>query len=137
MIGTEKRFARGSIRVATLMLLVLAFVMGCSAPAPCVVTGVVKVNQTPTKGIYVVLHSAAGETAGSGRTNDDGTFRLTVKQTGAYAITCLYPQVTIVMDDTFEGEDQFNGRYNDWRSPVATANVTPGETSLPTIELQR
>ncbi|WP_254509963.1 hypothetical protein [Anatilimnocola floriformis] len=111
--------------------------VGCSAPAPCTVTGSVLVNNMPTPGVYVVLHTVNGEPAGSGRSGDDGTFHLTVKEAGEYPITCFFPKVTKVMDDTFEGEDQLNGRYRNPQQPVAKAAVKSGDNALPPIQLQR
>ena len=120
-----------------LSAILLACLAGCSAPSPCEITGSVLVNNRPTGGIYVVLHAANGEPTGSGRTSDDGTLKLTVPKPGEYPITCFFPLVTKVMDDTFEGADQFNGRYHNPQQPVAKAVVKSGVNTLPPLQLQR
>ncbi|WP_425618136.1 carboxypeptidase-like regulatory domain-containing protein [Anatilimnocola sp. NA78] len=121
----------------TVLVLLFAFsTFGCSAPPPCTVTGTVLVNNAPANGVYVRLHTADGETAGSGRTGADGTFRLTVPRVGEYPVTCFFPKVTKVMDDTIEGGDQFNGRYSKPSQPAATAAVKAGENAIPPISLR-
>lgn len=108
---------------------------GCSR-SPCVVNGTVLVNGAPAKGVYVVLHSADGQTAGSGCTVEDGSFRLTVPQAGEYPVTCFFPKITKVMDDIIEGEDQLRGRYRDWQKPAANVSLQAGDNTVPTINLR-
>jgi hypothetical protein len=120
----------------SLVVLLATLTLGCSASQPCTVTGTVLIKNTPTSGVYVVLHSADGQTAGTGRTGPDGVFRLTVAQPGEYPVTCFFPKVTKLREETIEGDDQFLGRYRDWNKPATKAVVKAGENTLPPIQLQ-
>jgi len=92
-------------------------------------------NNAPASGVYVVLHTPDFKTAGTGRTDNTGAFRLTVSGAGEYPVTCFCPKVTVVNEDYIEGEDVFQGRYRKPDSPVSKATVKPGENTLPPINL--
>ena len=117
-------------------ILIAMMTLGCSAPQPCTVTGTVLINNSLTSGVYVVLHSADGQTAGTGRTGPDGVFRLTVAQPGEYPVTCFFPKVTKLMEEIIEGDDQLLGRYRDRNKPATKALVKAGENTLPPIQLK-
>jgi hypothetical protein len=112
-------------------------VTGCGTPPPpCIVKGAVHINRMPANGVYVLLTDSTGNTAGSGRTDQDGAYRLTVPQAGNYAVTCFRPKVTESAGDYIEGDDLFKGRYRDPQKPAATASISVGENMLPVINLQ-
>lgn len=126
-------------RLLLLMLIGLAPVaLGCGlGTKPCVVQGVVQVNGAPAGGVYVVLTDSANQTAGSGRTDSTGAFRLTVATAGDYAVACFMPKVTKSPEgDVIEGEDLFNGRFRNPQLPVTKASLNAGENSLPVIQLR-
>lgn len=115
-----------------------AILVGCGKPAaPAIVRGTVLVNNAPASGVYVVLHNADNQTAGTGRTDKDGAFQLNVSSAGEYPVTCFCPRVTVVMEDYIEGEDLFQGRYRNPQQPAARVAIHAGENTLPPLNLVR
>lgn len=118
----------------------LLFVAGCGQPvAPCKISGEVQVKGEPTEGVYVVLFPAGGDassSAGSARTNADGSYSMQVPHAGTYAVTAFYPATTLDEGAVVEGPDQFAGRYRDHEKPVTTIDVVEGDNIVEPLKLK-
>ncbi len=124
----------------SLTAMIILAIGGCSEEASTFsVSGRVLVDQRPAEGVYVVLHRIgsgnAGSVTGSARTSEDGTYLSQLPDVGSYAITCFWPSVIEREDETLEGPDRFQGRYQNVQQPVLTVEIDGQLTEIPAIEL--
>lgn len=119
----------------------LSLAVGCGKEqAPlCRVTGKVLVAGKPTADLVIRFQSLDDPTRqalpDATTTEPDGTFSLLVKGPGEYGLTALWPMVTVIEGERFEGEDRFGGRYNNLQQPIQRFTVSPGDNVVPDINL--
>jgi len=109
----------------------------CGQTSPeCPIAGTVKVNGKPADGVYVMFHrtSTPGDAAvASAKSSTDGTFVCSVPEAGDYAVTLLWPKVTVTKEETIEGDDRFRGKYSTPQNAVASVTAVTGQTTTADI----
>ena len=126
--------------LAASLLAGLVFLTGCgSQPEVCRVKGRVLVGGKPTGDLFVRFQSlsdpALRTLPDAACTEPDGTYSLVVKAPGEYGLTAVWPVVTMVCGERFEGDDRLRGRYNDLQNPIQKFTVAPGDNVVPEINL--
>lgn len=123
-------------------LLFAAAPAGCKTPAEspaCTVAGKLLVNDRPAQGAYIRFHHLDDADAillpDAARCEEDGSFSVVVRQPGKYAITVMWPSVTLVDGEEYEGDDRLNGRFNNPARPPERIEITEKQQALPPIKL--
>ncbi|HEY1066446.1 MAG TPA: hypothetical protein VGE52_10070, partial [Pirellulales bacterium] len=125
--------------LACLGLLLTLF--GCGpGGAPASVSGKVVVGDRPAPGVYVILHptdAAKKKNTRMGKTGPDGAFAITAPDRGEYAVTLVWPKITVHLGESIEGDDQFKGAYGDPAKPHSKVQVQSADFAVPPIVLKR
>jgi len=124
-----------------LMSAMLLLAGGCSEhqPPPCRVSGQLLVRGKPAAGACIRFHRTTDSQAmllpDATHCEPDGTYRLSVRAAGEYAVTVLWPTITIDQGEEIEGEDRLGGRFKNPHVPVQIVTLVEGENQLPAIDL--
>jgi hypothetical protein len=124
--------------------------LGCgdetSGPAIYPISGKVLVDGRPAVKARVSFHALTGPAGESLQpiaiVEEDGSFRPSTRfshdgaPAGNYAVTVIWPKVTLDHGEEVTGPDLLRGKYSDPARSGLRATIKEGENSLPPIELK-